>query len=72
MQYKTSLYFIIQYKDGGVDMVDQQLHSLTVMRKSYKWYKRYFVRMMMCVLSAHKLFQTQGETMIFFSLCMMS
>ena len=25
---------------GGVDMVDQQLHSLTVMRKSYKWYKK--------------------------------
>ena len=47
---------------GGVDMVDQQLHSLTVMRKSYKWYKKVFVRMMMmCVLSAHKLSQTQGE-----------
>ena len=27
-------------KMGGVDMVDQQLHSLTVMRKSYKWYKK--------------------------------
>ena len=47
---------------GGVDMVDQQLHSLTVMRKSYKWYKKVFVcMMMMCVLSAHKLSQTQGE-----------
>ena len=41
-------------KMGGVDMVDQQLHSLTVMRKSYKWYKKVFVcMMMMCVFNVH-------------------
>ena len=48
-------------KMGGVDMNDQQLHSLTVMRKSYKWTKKVFVHiMMMCVLSAHKLYYMQG------------
>ena len=47
-------------KMGEVDHVDQQLHSATVMR-SYKWYKKIFIRMMMmCVLSAHKLYQLQG------------
>ena len=50
-------------KMGGVDTVDQQLHPFTVMRKSYKWYKKVFVHvMMMCVLSAHKLSHTQGES----------
>ena len=57
-------------KMGGVDIVDQQLHSPTVMRKSYKWYKKVFVcMMMMCVLSVHKLFQTQGENNDFLHFC---
>ena len=48
-------------KMGGVDHVDQQLHSVTVMRRSYKWYKKIFIRMMMmCVLNAHKLYQLLG------------
>ena len=25
---------------GGVDLVDQELDSLNVLRKSYKWYKK--------------------------------
>ena len=25
---------------GGVDRVDQQLHSIHLLRKSYKWYKK--------------------------------
>ncbi|XP_033115345.1 uncharacterized protein LOC117115596 [Anneissia japonica] len=41
---------------GGVDMVDQQLHSVSVVRKTYKWYKKIALRLFMqCVLSAHKL-----------------
>ena len=41
---------------GGVDMVDQQLHSVTLVRKTYKWYKKIALRLFMqCVLSAHKL-----------------
>ena len=48
-------------KMGGVDHVDQQLHSVTVMRRSYKWYKKIFIRMvMMCVLNTHNLYQLQG------------
>ena len=30
------------YKMGGVDMVDQQLDAIDVLRKSYKWYKKTF------------------------------
>jgi len=25
---------------GGVDMVDQQLHNLHTLRKTYKWYRK--------------------------------
>ena len=41
IQKQTS---IIDYNHnmGGVDLVDQQLDSLDVLRKSYKWYKSYF------------------------------
>ena len=41
---------------GGVDMMDQQLDGIDVLRKSYKWYKKLFLRLVMqCALSAHKL-----------------
>ena len=58
-----SLTCVMPYnvKMGGVDHVDQQLYTVTVMRRSYKWYKKIFIRMMMmCVLNAHKLYQLQG------------
>jgi len=46
---------------GGVDLMDQQLDSLLVIRKSYKWYKKVFFRVIMqCMLSAHKLMQLNG------------
>ena len=32
---------------GGVDLVDQQLDSLDVLRKSYEWYKKLFLRLVM-------------------------
>lgn len=42
---------------GGVDMVDQQLHMVQTVRKTYKWYKKVFLRIMMqCLLNAPKLF----------------
>ena len=31
-------------KMGGVDHEDQQLHSVTLMRRSYKWYKKILIR----------------------------
>ena len=41
---------------GGVDMTDQQLHSVSLVRKTYKWYLKIALRLFMqCVLSAHKL-----------------
>ncbi|XP_057310011.1 piggyBac transposable element-derived protein 4-like [Hydractinia symbiolongicarpus] len=43
---------------GGVDMVDQQLHNIDVLRKHYKWYKKVAFRLIMqAVLNSHKLFQ---------------
>ena len=40
---------IIDYNHnmGGVDLVDQQLDSLDVLRKSYKWYKKLFLMLVM-------------------------
>ena len=58
---KPSCIMSYNVKMGGVDRMDQQLHSINFMRRSYKWYKKVFMRMMMvCVLSAHKLYQLQG------------
>ena len=42
-------------------MMDQQLDAIDVLRKSYKWYKKLFLRLVMqCSLSAHKLYKLQG------------
>ena len=51
---------IISYNHNmdGVDMMDQQLDAIDVLRKSYKWYKKLFLRLVMqCSLSAHKLYK---------------
>ena len=49
------------YNMGGIDMVDQQFDAIDVLRKSYKWYKKIFLRLMMqCVLASHKLYRKQG------------
>ena len=32
---------------GGVDMMDQQLDAVDVLRKSYTWYKKLFLRLVM-------------------------
>ena len=43
---------------GGVDRVDQQLHNIQSLRKSYKWYKKLALRLVMQVsLNAHKVYQ---------------
>ena len=45
---------IISYNHtmGGVDMMDQQLECTDVLRKSYKWYKKLLLRLIMqCALS---------------------
>ena len=41
--------------------MDQQLHQLHILRKSYKWYKKIFLRLTAQVaLSAHKLYKLKG------------
>lgn len=46
---------------GGVDLVDQQLDSLNVLRKTYKWYKKIALRLLLiCVLNSHKLYQLKS------------
>ena len=46
---------------GGVDLVDQQLDSLLVIRKTYKLYKKVVFRVLLqCMLSTHKLMQREG------------
>ena len=42
---------------GGVDRVDQQLHNISPLRKSYKWYKKLAFRIIMqIVLNAQKIY----------------
>ena len=38
---EASVYFNTNM--GGVDRMDQQLHSIQVLRKTYKWYKKIFL-----------------------------
>ena len=43
---------------GGVDRVDQQLNSLKVLRKSFKWHKKLVFRLFsQVILNAHKVYQ---------------
>ena len=53
---------------GGVDRVDQQLHGIHALRKTYKWYKKLAVRLIMqAALNAHKVFQyTTGKVEVDF------
>ena len=42
---------------GGVDRVDQQLHSIQGLRKSYKWYRKLVLRLIMqMLLNSQKLY----------------
>ena len=53
------LYY--NHKMGGVDQIDQQLHSMQVMRKTYKWYQKVFFRlMMMSLLSSQMIYKSRG------------
>ena len=61
---------IIDYNHNisGIDLVDQQLDSLDALRKSYSWYKKLFLRLVLqCTLAAHKLYKKQGGRMTSFS-----
>ena len=50
----------------GVDLMDQQLGGIDVLRRSYTWYKKLFLRLVMqCALSAHKLYRLNGGKDVF-------
>ena len=56
---------------GGVDLMDQQLDGIEIMRKSYKWYKKLFLRLVMQrALSSHKLYKLENgkEPFLYFLL----
>lgn len=65
---KPSMIIAYNSHKGGVDMVDQQLNNVDVLRKHYKWYKKVVFRLIMqAVLNSYKLFQfyTGNEKMTF-------
>ena len=46
---------------GGVDKIDQQLHSISVIRKTFKWYHKVFFRLLsVAMLSSHKIYKESG------------
>ena len=43
---------------GGIDMIDQQLETLHFLRRSYKWYRKVAIRLLLhCLLNSHKIYQ---------------
>ena len=58
---KPTCIITYNHNVGGVDMIDQQLDIIHVLRKSYKWYEKLFLRLVIqCSLSVHKLYRLQG------------
>ena len=46
---------------GGVDKIDQQLHSVSIIRKTFKWYHKVFFRLLsVAMLSSHKIYKERG------------
>ena len=46
---------------GGVDKIDQQLHCISVARKTFKWYHKVFFRLLsMAMLSSHNIYNKNG------------
>ena len=55
---KPSCIVDYNHQMGGVDLVDQQLHSFQTLRKTYKWYRKLALRLLMqCMMNAHKAYQ---------------
>ena len=53
---------------GGVDSMDAQLDQLHCLRKTYKWYKKLSLRLIMqCMFNSHKLYKLNGGTSDFLS-----
>ena len=63
---KPTCIIAYNYNMGGVDMMDQQLDGIAVLRKSYKWYKRLFLGIVIqYTLSSHKLYKLKVVKIFF-------
>ena len=65
---ETNKYYWLQPQYGWC-MLIKSLNSLDVLRKSYVWYKKLFVRLVMeCALDSHKLYKKEGgkDDLLFF------
>ena len=52
---------------GGVDRVDQQLHNIQLLRKSYKWHRKLAFRLsIQMILNAHKVYAQETRSSISF------
>ena len=52
---------------GGVDRVDQQLHSLLVLRKTYKWYRKLAFRLnLQIIFNVYKIYVQRTNSSISF------
>jgi hypothetical protein len=59
---KPSCIVSYNHKMGGVDMVDQLLHGLNTVRKTYKWYKKIVFRLLMqCSINAHRIYLKETD-----------
>ena len=55
--FKPSMIAGYNRNMGGIDIVDQQLHGLHLLRKSYKWYKKLALRLLSQVAqNSHKIY----------------
>ena len=66
----TMVSSCITYMDG-VDRIDQQLNNIQSLRKSYKWYRKLALQLVMQVmLNTHRIYQIDMITWCTFSFCM--
>ena len=63
---KSTCINTYNHSTEGVDLMDQQVDGIDVLRKSYKWDKKLVLRLVMqCALSAHKLYRLNGGKDVF-------
>ena len=54
---------------GGVDKIDQQLDSINIIKKLFKWYHKVLFRLFsLAMLSSHKSTKRKEENMTFYNL----
>ena len=65
--YKPSCVMEYNHQMGGVDLMDQQLHSFKSCRKTYKWPKKVAIHLILLgCLSASKLYRKHSKEKVTF------